>query len=60
MQQQNKLRRMWEAAIYQDLSIERIRTSCNDHIAILDAVENGNLEWAESLMREHLKKAGRL
>jgi len=58
VQQQNKLRRMWEAAIYQDLSIERIRTSCNEHIAILDAVENGNLEWAESLMREHLKKAG--
>jgi DNA-binding GntR family transcriptional regulator len=51
---------MWESAIYQELSIDRIRISCNEHLSILDAVDKGNLEWAESLMREHLKKAGGL
>jgi len=60
VQHQNNLRRMWEAAIYSHLSVERIRVSCEEHLAILAAVEEGNLEWAESLMREHLKKAGRL
>lgn len=60
VQQQNSLRRMWESAIYQELSIDRIRISCNEHLSILDAVDKGNLEWAESLMREHLKKAGGL
>lgn len=60
VQQQNNLRRMWEAAIFRNLSVERIRTSCEEHLAIVAAVEEGNLEWAESLLREHLKKAGRL
>lgn len=60
VQHQNNLRRMWEAAIYQHLPVDRIKVSCEEHLSILDAAESGNLEWAESLMREHLKKAGRL
>jgi DNA-binding GntR family transcriptional regulator len=42
------------------LTVDRIRVSCEEHLNILAAVEANNLEWAESLMREHLKKAGRL
>ncbi len=60
VQHQNNLRRMREAAIYDALPIERIRTSCEEHLRILDAIEEHNYEWAESLMREHLKTAGEL
>ncbi|WP_373356230.1 GntR family transcriptional regulator [Pseudoroseicyclus sp. CXY001] len=60
VQHQNNLRRMREAALYEELSIRRIRVSCEEHLDVLAAIEEGNLEWAESLMREHLKKAGGL
>lgn len=55
--QQNALRRMQEAASFEELSAERIRQSCEEHLAVLDAVEAGNMDWAEALLRQHLKQA---
>ena len=40
-----------------ELPAERIEQPCREHLAILDAVENGDLEWAEALLRQHLKQA---
>lgn len=54
---QNNLRRMQESAAFFELPAERIEQSCREHLAILDAVENGDLEWAEALLRQHLKQA---
>ncbi|WP_158971268.1 GntR family transcriptional regulator [Chachezhania sediminis] len=55
--QQNALRRMQEAASFEELSADRIRESCEEHLAVLDAVEAGNMDWAEALLRQHLKQA---
>lgn len=54
---QNNLRRMQESAAFFELPAERIEQSCREHLAILDAVESGDLEWAEALLRQHLKQA---
>lgn len=54
VRQQNNLRRMGEAAAFEDLPTERIRQSCEEHLAILDAAEAGDREWAAALMRRHL------
>lgn len=54
---QNNLRRMQESAAFFELPAERIEQSCREHLAILDAVENSDLEWAEALLRQHLKQA---
>lgn len=40
-----------------ELPAERIEQSCREHLAILDAVDNGDLDWAEALLRQHLKQA---
>lgn len=55
--QQNALRRMQEAATFEELSADRINQSCEEHLAVLDAVEAGNMDWAEALLRQHLKQA---
>ncbi len=57
IQRQNNLRRMQEAVYYQVLAPERLRQSCTEHIAILDAIEAGNLDWAAALLRQHLRSA---
>lgn len=54
---QNNLRRMQELAAFFELPAERIEQSCREHLAILDAVESGDLAWAEALLRQHLKQA---
>lgn len=54
---QNNLRRMQESAAFFELPAERIEQSCREHLSILDAVENADLEWAEALLRQHLKQA---
>ncbi len=54
---QNNLRRMQESAAFFELPAKRIEQSCREHLAILDAVERGNVEWAEALLRQHLKQA---
>ncbi|MGF0539954.1 FCD domain-containing protein [Agrobacterium sp. ES01] len=57
VRQQNNLRRMQEAASFADLTTERIAQSCKEHLAVLDAIEGGMIEWAEALLRQHLRKA---
>jgi len=55
--QQNNLRRMQESASFRELPAERVEQSCREHMAILDAIEAGEMEWAEALLRQHLRQA---
>ncbi|MEY8837856.1 GntR family transcriptional regulator [Cribrihabitans sp. XS_ASV171] len=55
--QQNNLRRMGEAAAFETLPLARIHQSCEEHMAILDAAEAGDLEWAAALLKRHLQAA---
>lgn len=57
VRQQNNLRRMQESAAFTDLPAERIEESCRQHLEILAAVEAGDIDWAEALLRQHLKGA---
>jgi DNA-binding GntR family transcriptional regulator len=57
IRQQNSLRRMQEYTVFQRLSQERVEQSCREHLAILDALEAGDAEWAEAIMRRHLRQA---
>lgn len=55
VQQQNQLRRLEEhAAFYRDA---RFVNSSQEHLAIMDAIESGDQEWAAQLMRRHLNVA---
>lgn len=60
VRQQNNLRRMKELAVFTMLDPERVKQSCEEHLAILAAVENGEQGFAEALLRRHLELAGRL
>lgn len=60
VRQQNNLRRMKELAVFTTLDPERVRQSCEEHLSILAAVENGEQAFAEALLRRHLELAGRL
>ncbi len=57
VRQQNNLRRMHESGVFLELPVERIEQSCREHLAILDAVEAGDMEWAEAMLRQHLRQA---
>lgn len=57
VRQQNNLRRMQESSGFEELPPERIEQSCREHIAILDTIERGEIEWAEALLRRHLRQA---
>jgi DNA-binding GntR family transcriptional regulator len=57
VRQQNNLRRLQESAGFEQLPGERLEQSCREHLAILDAVEVGEIEWAEALLRQHLRQA---
>jgi len=57
VRQQNSLRRMREHSVYYDLPRARIEQSCREHLQVLDAIEAGDLDWAESLLRHHLRQA---
>lgn len=57
VRQQNNLRRMQESSAFVDLPVERVEQSCKEHVAILDAVEAGEMQWAEDLLRRHLRQA---
>lgn len=57
VRQQNNLRRLQESAGFEQLPTERFEQSCREHLAILDAVEAGEIEWAEALLRQHLRQA---
>jgi DNA-binding GntR family transcriptional regulator len=58
MQQQNRMRRLAEFKARHDF--DRVVVSCQEHLAILDAIEKADLPWASSLMRRHLEVASRL
>lgn len=60
VRQQNNLRRMKELAVFTTLDPERVKQSCEEHLGILAAVENGEQGFAEALLRRHLELAGRL
>lgn len=57
VRQQNNLRRMQESFAFMDLPMERVEQSCREHMGILDAVEAGDMKWAEDLLRRHLRQA---
>lgn len=54
---QNSLRRMQEYSDFSALGAERIRTSCEEHLGILDTLAKGDVEFAEALLRRHLTRA---
>lgn len=56
-EQQNRLRRLVE---HRSLSAERAVESCREHLAIMDALDAGDREWAASLLRRHLELARQL
>lgn len=56
MEAQNALRRLTEYADYGDLSPDALLRSCREHLAILDALEQGDVNWAVVLMRQHLTR----
>lgn len=60
VRQQNSLRKMQEYAVFDSLPPARLEQSCREHLAILDALEKGDRDWAAALMRRHLSQAGGL
>ncbi|GAB3125422.1 GntR family transcriptional regulator [Novispirillum itersonii] len=59
MRQQNSLRRMQEYAGFSRLSPLWIRRSCEGKLRILDALEEGDVQFAEALLRRQLELASR-
>jgi DNA-binding GntR family transcriptional regulator len=57
VRQQNSLRRMQEYAEFSHLESSRIAQSCREHLAVLDAIEQNDLVFAEALLRRHLSRA---
>jgi DNA-binding GntR family transcriptional regulator len=53
---QNSLRRMTEVVEFIELSANRIRKAARDHLAILDAVEDGDTEAAARILDRHLSR----
>ncbi|MBN8956946.1 MAG: GntR family transcriptional regulator [Rhizobiales bacterium] len=52
----SRLRRLSEHAFYDDV---RMRTLMTEHIAIIDALLEGQREWASALMKRHLEIASK-
>ena len=57
VQEQNRLRRISDLSDYPLVNVERLRESCQEHLAILEAIERGRLKEAAQLMRAHLQGA---
>ncbi|NDZ15479.1 GntR family transcriptional regulator [Variovorax sp. WS11] len=57
VEEQNRLRRISDLSDYPLVSVERLRESCEEHLAILMAIERGRLKEAAQLMRAHLQGA---
>lgn len=57
VRQQNRLRRLLEYAEYTDR--ERISLWCEEHLAIIDALERAHVRKARILLRAHLERASR-
>lgn len=56
-EQQNRLRRMIE---HRNMTPARAVQSCTEHLAIMDALDSGDRQWAASLLRRHLEQAKQL
>jgi len=55
IQNQNRMRRIFEYNGYANR--RRISDWCREHLAIIDALERGNLKAASALMQKHLENA---
>lgn len=53
---QSKLRRFEEFASY-NRGVERLSDGAREHLEIIQALETGDVEWAEALLRRHLTVA---
>ncbi|AOB30628.1 GntR family transcriptional regulator [Bordetella sp. H567] len=53
IQQQNQLRRLENHSAFVR-NVPRFRTSIDEHLAIIQALEDGDREWAAAIMRRHL------
>lgn len=58
VRRQNQLRRMTEYADFGKLGEQRLREACRDHLRILDAIEEGDHEFAAALLRRHIARSG--
>lgn len=58
VRQQNMLRRLLEYRGFRDVG--RIRASCEEHLAIIEALEQGDRTWASRLLERHLTVASTL
>jgi DNA-binding GntR family transcriptional regulator len=57
VRQQNSLRQINEYAEFPSLAPARIGQSCREHLGILDALQAGDLSFAEALLKRHLQLA---
>ncbi|MGD9943606.1 MAG: GntR family transcriptional regulator [Burkholderiaceae bacterium] len=57
IREQNRLRRLTDLADYPSLPRERRAHTAYEHLAILDAIEAGDMPRAAELMRAHLQSA---
>lgn len=57
VKRQNTLRRMHQFADFPQLTPEQIAQSCEDHLAILDALASGDRQRAAALLSAHLRQA---
>ncbi|MCA0964762.1 GntR family transcriptional regulator [Salipiger bermudensis] len=56
IRRQNSLRRMTEVVEFTELSADHIRKAARDHLAILDAIEDGDPETAAQILDRHLSR----
>jgi DNA-binding GntR family transcriptional regulator len=59
VRRQNALRRLGEWSTFSRLSPERVVQSSREHLAILDAIDGGDLNWAATLLHRHLDLTAR-
>lgn len=57
IKQQNSLRRMHQYADFPSLAPHQIRQSCQEHLGIMDALEQGDMPLAEKRLHDHLAAA---
>lgn len=53
IQQQNRLRRF--VSYRWTYGAERVRETCQEHLAVLQAIRDHNMSWASSVLRHHLE-----
>lgn len=58
IKRQNKLRRL--SNYHWDFGVERVQTTCREHLQILDTLETGDNELASMLLKRHLEQASKV